>query len=154
LNFIFTEERALEGAAELFEEYLRGKGLNLTSQRRDLLDVFLSSGRHLTVEELYNLAKKKNPRIGQATVFRTLKLLAEADLARKVVLGDNIARYEIKYGVEHHDHLVCVECGKFIEAVDPAIEELQKKLCKKFGFSPRKHSLEIFGYCRACRKKL
>ncbi len=143
----------MKDAYQIFERYLREKGLNLTSQRREVLEVFLSSGRHLTVEELYNLAKKKNPGIGQATVFRTLKLLADADLARKVVLGDKKTRYEIKYGIEHHDHLVCVECGKFIEAVDPAIEELQKKLCRKFGFSPRKHSLEIFGYCKNCRRQ-
>ncbi len=142
----------MKDAYQIFEKYLRQKGLNLTSQRREVLEVFLSSGRHLTVEELYNLAKKENPGIGQATVFRTLKLLADADLARKVVLGDKKTRYEIKYGIEHHDHLVCIECGKFIEAVDPAIEELQKKLCRKFGFSPRKHSLEIFGYCKNCRR--
>lgn len=140
----------MKGAEKQFEAYLRKKGLNLTTQRREVLDAFLSSGRHLTVEELYNLAKENNPGIGQATVFRTLKLLAEADLARKVVIGDNRTRYEIKYGVEHHDHLVCLECGRFIEAVDPAIEDLQKKLCRKFDFSPRKHSLEIYGFCKNC----
>lgn len=140
----------MKGAEKKFEAYLKKKGLNLTSQRKGVFDAFLSSGRHLTVEELYDLVKEKNPRIGQATVFRTLKLLVESDLARKVVLGDNRTRYEVKYGVEHHDHLVCLECGRFIEAVDPAIEELQKKLCRKFAFSPRKHSLEIFGFCKSC----
>lgn len=142
----------MENAVEQFEQYLKKKNLNLTSQRREVFEVFLSSGRHLTVEELYNLAREKNPGIGQATVFRTLKLLADADLVKKIVLGDNRTRFEIKYGVEHHDHLICLECGKFIEAVDPAIEELQKKLCRKFGFAPRKHSLEIFGYCSSCTK--
>ncbi len=141
----------MQAAIKQFEKYLKDKNLNLTSQRKEVFDVFLSSGRHLTVEELYNLVKKKNPRIGQATVFRTLKLLSESDLAKKVVLGDNRTRYEIKYGVEHHDHLICLGCDKFIEAVDPAIERLQRKLCKKFGFTPRKHSLEIFGFCKDCR---
>ncbi len=143
----------MKNVTGIFEKYLKARGLNLTSQRREVLEVLLSSGRHLTVEELYNLAKKKNSGIGQATVFRTLKLLADAELARKIVLGDKKVRYEIKYGVEHHDHLICTRCGKFIEAVDPAIEELQKKLCRKFGFTPRKHSLEIFGYCKNCVKK-
>ncbi len=141
----------MKNAVNQLERYLKENNLSLTSQRREVLEVFLSCGRHLTVEELYYLAKKKNPRIGQTTVFRTLKLLVEADLAKKIVLGDNKTRYEVKYGVEHHDHLVCLECGKFIEAVDPAIEELQEKLCGRFGFTPRKHSLEIYGTCRKCR---
>jgi Fur family transcriptional regulator, ferric uptake regulator len=143
----------MEGAIKKFEEILKEKGLKLTNQRRDVLKVFLASGRHLTVEELYNLVKAKRPGIGQATVFRTLKLLVSADLAKKIILGDNKTRFELTYGVEHHDHLVCLKCGKFIEAVDPAIENLQKKLCKKFGFSPHMHSLQIFGYCKNCRIK-
>lgn len=143
----------MKNALEQFERYLKKKRLNLTSQRKEVFEVFLSSGRHLTVEELYNLAREKNPGIGQATVFRTLKLLADADLAKKIVLGDNRTRFEVKYGVEHHDHLVCLECGKLIEAVDPDIEHLQKKLCRKFGFTPHKHNLEIFGYCRNCADK-
>ncbi len=141
----------MKEAAEQFEKYLRDRNLHLTKQRREVLDVFLSSGRHLTVEGLYDLVKKNNPGIGQATVFRTLKLLADADLAKAVVLGDKKIRYEINYGTEHHDHLICLRCGRFIEAVDPAIEDLQKKLCKKFGFTPRKHSLEIFGFCDKCK---
>lgn len=143
----------MKNAVLQFENYLKKRNLNFTHQRRQILEVFLSSGRHLTIEELYNLAREKNPGIGQATVFRTLKLLADADLAKKIVLGDNRARFEVKYGVEHHDHLICLDCGKFIEAFDPAIENLQKKLCRKFGFIPRKHSLEIFGYCENCRKE-
>ncbi len=140
----------MKSFVKIFEKYLKDKNLNFTTQRRQVLEAFVSSGRHLTVEELYELARRRNPGIGQATVFRTLKLLVAADMAKKVELGDKKTRYEIKHGVDHHDHLVCVECGRFIEAVDPAIEDLQDKLCRKFGFSPRRHSLEIYGFCRKC----
>ena len=124
----------------------------MTKQREEILKIFLKTDRHLSVEELYNIVKKKDKNIGQATVFRTLKLLFEADIVKGVNFIDKITRYEIKYGHQHHDHLVCTKCGKLIEAVDPGIEKLQDRLCKKFGFRPKKHRLEIFGICRKCRK--
>jgi len=136
----------------IFIDFLRKKDLKLTDQRKKILDIFLKIDRHLSVEDLYDIVKKKDPDIGQATVFRTLKLLREADIAKEVDLGDKKVRYEHKYGHQHHDHLVCVKCGRFIEAVDLKIEKLQEKLCKKFGFLPQRHKMEIFGVCRQCRK--
>ncbi len=137
----------------IFIDYLRKKDLKLTDQRKEILNVFLKTERHLSVEDLYNIAKRKDPSIGQATVFRTLKLLQEADIAKEVDLGDGKVRYEHKYGHEHHDHLICVKCGRFIEAVDPKIERLQDGLCKKHGFLPQRHKMEIFGICNRCSTK-
>jgi len=105
------------------------------------------------VEDLYDIIKKKDPGIGHATVFRTMKLLCEAGLAGEVHLGDKKVRYEHKYGHQHHDHLICVECGKCIEVMDPTIEKLQDGLCKKFKFSPQRHKMEIFGACKRCKSK-
>jgi len=139
-------------AIDIFIDFLRKKDLQLTQQREEILKVFLSADKHLSVEELYALVKKKYPKVGQTTVFRTLKLLCEAGIAKEVDFGDRIVRYEAKYGHEHHDHLVCLKCGKFIEAVDERIEELQEKLCKKFKFTPHKHRLEIFGICKNCKR--
>lgn len=141
----------MEKEFTIFTEFLKGKNLKLTRQREEILKVFLNTDRHLSVEDLYNIVKKKDSQIGQATVFRTLKLLCQADIAKEVDLGDKTIRYEHKFGHSHHDHLVCVKCGKFIEAVDPRIENLQDTLCKKFGFSPQKHKMEIFGFCKKCR---
>jgi len=137
----------------VFSDFLKTKELRLTAQREKVLEVFLGTDRHLSVEELYNIVKKKAPKIGQATVFRTLKLLCEADIAKEVDLGDRRMRYEHKYGHEHHNHLVCIRCGSFIETVDPKIEKLQDKLCKRFGFFPQRHKTEIFGICKKCSKK-
>ena len=136
----------------IFVDYLKKKGLKLTDQRQEILNIFLKTDRHLTVEDLYGVVKKKDKNIGQATVFRTLKLLCEADIAKEVDLGDKKVRYEHKYGHKHHDHLVCVECGRFIEAVDPRIEKLQDRLCKRFGFSAQSHKMDIFGICKRCKR--
>ena len=137
----------------IFIDYLRKKDLKLTEQRKEILNVFLKTERHLSVEDLYNIAKRKDPNIGQATVFRTLKLLQEADIAKEVDLGDGKVRYEHKYGHEHHDHLICIRCGRFIEAVDSKIEKLQDDLCKRHGFLPQRHKMEIFGICSKCKTR-
>ena len=100
---------------------------------------------------MFNKARKKDPKIGHTTVFRTLRLLCEAGIAREVDLGCKVTRYELVFGHGHHDHLVCTRCGKFVEAMDNRIEKLQDKLCKRFGFLSEKHKLEIFGICRKCR---
>lgn len=116
------------------------------------MNIFLKSERHLDIEDLYQIIRGKRLNIGRATVFRTLKLLSQAGLAQEVNLGDGRVRYEHKFGHEHHDHLVCVRCGRFIEASDVRIEKLQEELCLKLKFKPLSHRLEIFGICRECRK--
>lgn len=136
---------------EIFIDFLKKKHLKFTHQREQILKSFLSANRHLSVEDLYRIVKEKDSSIGQATVFRTLKLLCEADMAKEVDFGDKKARYEQKYGHSHHDHLVCIKCGRLIEAMEPKIEELQNALCKKFGFLPKEHKMEIFGICKQCK---
>lgn len=103
---------------KIFIDYLAIKGLKLTGQRDTILELFLKTEKHLTVEELYDIVKKKNPDIGHATVFRTLKLLCESDIAREIHFIDKKIRYEHKYAHDHHDHLICIKCQKFIEVVD------------------------------------
>ncbi|MFH1854494.1 MAG: Fur family transcriptional regulator [Candidatus Omnitrophota bacterium] len=137
----------------VFIEYLKKKDLKLTEQRKEILNTFLKIDKHLSVEDLYDIAKKKDPSIGQATVFRTLKVLCDAGIAKEVDMGDGKIRYEHKYGHEHHDHLICTKCGRFIEAVDLEIEKLQEELCRQHEFTPKRHKMEIFGICKDCRKK-
>lgn len=138
---------------DILSNFIRQKNLKWTDQRKQILEIFLHTSRHLSVEDLYEIIKKKDSSIGQATVFRTLKLLCKADIAKEVDLGDKIIRYERNFGYKHHDHLICTKCGRFIEAVDPEIEELQERLCRKIGFLPQRHKMDIFGICRKCRIK-
>nr|MBF0223016.1 transcriptional repressor [Desulfobulbaceae bacterium] len=138
-------------ATEAFKTFLKNKNLQQTAQRDLIVEEFVKAGRHVSVEELYSLVRKKEASIGQVTIFRTLKLLAEAKIAKPVNFGDKIVRYELKYGTQHHDHLVCTQCGAVIEVLDPKLERIQEQLCKKYKFAPSRHRLEIFGRCQDCQ---
>jgi Fur family ferric uptake transcriptional regulator len=136
---------------DVLGEFIRSKGLRYTPQRERILDIFLSTERHVSVDELYRLVKKRYPDVGYVTVYRTMKLLSECGLCGEIDFGDGILRFEHKYGHEHHDHLICTKCGKFIEVMEPEIEKLQDKLAKKHSFMSTNHKLQIFGICRRCR---
>ena len=138
---------------EIFRRFLQAKGLRETPQRELILLEFLGREQHATAEELYDIVKLRDRTIGQATVYRVLKLLCEAGLAREVDFGDGGRRYEHQYGHRHHDHLVCTACRKTIEIVDPEIELLQERLAKNAGFLLRDHEMYLYGLCADCRSK-
>lgn len=135
---------------QIFDGFIKSRNLRHTSQREMVLDIFLSTERHVSIDELYRLVRKKDPRIGYTTVYRTIKLLSASGLCGEIDFGDGILRYEHKYGHGHHDHLVCIKCGRFIEVLDPKIEELQDNLAKEHRFIPTKHKFQIFGICKKC----
>jgi Fur family ferric uptake transcriptional regulator len=138
-------------AKDIFRNCIKEKGLRNTRQREEILHAFLSSQKHITVEELFNVLKVKNPGIGYATVHRNLSLLCECGLADEIKIGTQKARYETKFGQKHHDHLICTKCGRFIEVNDNKIEKLQDKLAEANGFIPMRHKLEIYGICKECK---
>ena len=135
-----------------FRDFLLAKGLKSTQQRELILEEFLRAGSHLSTEELYLRLRRKNPRIGYATVHRSLKLFAECGIAEQRHFGDGQARYEASDHDEHHDHLICVACGKIVEFEDPRIEALQVEVAGAHGFSIVRHRLELYGRCPECVK--
>lgn len=135
-----------------FNNFAASKGLRSTRQRDVILDIFLSTHQHVSVEELYLKIKASNPGIGHATVYRTLKLFVEAGLAREILLHDGQTRYEHVMAGEHHDHLVCTGCNNIIEFENETIEKLQNEIATLHGFMIRSHKLEIYGLCADCRK--
>ena len=137
---------------EILREYIESKGLRNTPQREMVLKVFLSTERHLSVAELHKIVKKKDRSLGYTTVYRTMRLLSECGLGAEIDFGDGVQRFEHKYGHEHHDHLICTKCGRFIEAVKPEIEKMQEALAGEEGFTIIRHKLQIFGICRKCKK--
>lgn len=137
-------------AQKVFAGYLADQGLKMTPQRLAILEVFLDSPGHPTSEELLGLVKSRDPAIGQATVYRTVKLLAEAGLARAVDLGGGAQRWESLVGSEHHDHLICERCKKTVEIADPRIERLQEELAAGAGFVLTGHRLYLYGLCPEC----
>ncbi len=136
----------------IFKEHLRQQGLKSTAQRDDIAHVFFASNRHISVEELYNEVKRVNPRIGYATVYRTMKLLTECGLAVERHFRDGEARYEKEAG-HHHDHLICERCGKIVEFEEDRIEALQAEVAERLGFRFTGHKMELYGLCRDCQRK-
>lgn len=143
----------MKNAIDLFNEFISKKNLRMTPQRSLILDIFLKKQGHLSAEQLYDLVKKKDPTIGQATVYRMLRLLSESGIAREVDFGDGVSRFEADVGKGHHDHLICTECNKEVEVVDTEIEKLQERLAKKHGFLLTGHKMYLYGLCSSCRKK-
>lgn len=143
----------MKSAEGIFREYLRNNGMLASGQREQILDIFLKTEKHPTINDLYALVRKKHPRIGLATVYRTMKIICDAGLARETDFGGGIRHFEHKYKHQHHDHLICLNCGSIIEVLNPEIEKLQEKLAKKHKFKPVKHRMEIFGLCSSCKAK-
>ncbi|HEY6012278.1 MAG TPA: Fur family transcriptional regulator [Nitrospirota bacterium] len=139
-------------ATEQLAEYLAGKGLRSTGQRGLILDSFVTAGKHVSAEELYARVKKAHPGIGYATVYRTLKLLAEAGLAEERRFEDGFTRYEFRATDSHHDHLICTRCGTIIEFENERIEQLQQDVARKNRFLVQSHKLELYGLCASCQK--
>ena len=137
---------------EVFLNHIQKKGLKRTTQRDLILDVFLRTERHLSNEDLYRLVQEEDASVGQTTVYRTLKLLTEAGLAREVRFGDGRTHYEHNYKHEHHDHMICSECGKIIEFYSAELEALQDAMAAKHRFEISQHLLRIIGICAECRR--
>jgi Fur family ferric uptake transcriptional regulator len=137
---------------QVFLKHIQQKGLKRTSQRDLILDVFLRTEEHLSSEDLYRLVQKEDASIGQTTVYRTLKLLSEAGLAREVRFGDGRTHYEHNYKHQHHDHMICSECGRIIEFFSAELEAIQDAMAAKHRFEVTQHLLRIIGLCAECRR--
>lgn len=139
---------------DTFRLWIKEQGLKATAQREDIARVFFAITRHISVEELYSEVRQVNPRVGYATVYRTLKLLKECGLAEERHFADGQARFENVEAERHHDHLICERCGRIIEFVQPRIEELQEELAQRYDFVATTHKMEIYGICKECRESL
>ena len=129
--------------------YLEQNNLKHTKQRELILSTFLEAKRHVTSEDLYQAVRASHPNIGYTTVYRTMKLLVEAGLATERHFDDGITRYEIEH--EHHDHLVCTQCGKIQEFECEMIEDTQNEIAALHGFKILRHRHELYGLCRECQ---
>ncbi len=138
---------------EVFYKHIQKKGLKRTAQRDLILDVFLHTEGDMSGEDRYRLVSEKDPTVGQTTVYRTLRLLTDAGLAREVRFGDGRAHYEHNYKHQHHDHMICSDCGKIIEFYSPELEALQDAMAAKYKFELTSHLLRMIGICADCRRK-
>ena len=120
------------------------KGLKMTGQRRVISQVLSEAEDHLDVEEVHRRAVRLDPRISIATVYRTMRLLEDADVVEKVDFGDGRARYEEKRG-QHHDHLIDTRTGQVIEFTNPELEAMKERIARELGYRIVGHRLEIYG---------
>ena len=135
------------------EAYMTRRGLRSTEQRRVIIDTFFGSTEHITIDTLLREVRAVDARVGYATVYRTMKLLTESGVVQEHKFGDGFTRYELSDEDAHHDHLVCLECGKIIEFEEPQIEELQERIAARYGFTLKSHKHEMYGTCAECQAK-
>lgn len=144
-------DEARDRLRERLESYMAKKKLRSTAQRRLIVDTFFGGHPHVTIEDLLAEVRTHDRGIGYATVYRTLKLLAECGVASERRFGDGLSRYELADdGDDHHDHLICTTCNEITEFEDPRIEKLQDAIAVKHGFKLTSHKHEMYGVCAKC----
>jgi Fur family ferric uptake transcriptional regulator len=148
-----TAEHDVEQLRARLNDYMAKHGLRSTEQRRLVTERFFASSDHLSIEDLLEEVRLDEPKIGYATVYRTLKLLKDCGLAFERHFGDGVSRYEVAWADEHHDHMICMECERIAEFEDEAIEDLQHKVASRLGFKLVRHKLELYGLCADCQAK-
>jgi len=136
-----------------FKILLKKNSLKFTIQREVILETLYNSDEHLTPESLHHLIQEKFPdlKTGIATVYRTLSLLEDSKMVTSLSFGAQGKKYELG-AKEHHDHLICTECGSITEFVDEKIEERQHSIADELGFKMKDHSMQIYGLCKNCQE--
>lgn len=146
-----VDESAVDKLMVQFHAYLEKKALKSTRQRDVIAESFFSTDGHLSIEDLLARSRKVYAKIGYATVYRTLKLLTECGLAAERHFGEGQTTYETSGDNEHHDHLICIECGHVLEFHNEEIEREQERVARSFGFNVVRHRHELYGLCPRAR---
>ena len=131
-----------------WSDFLRRGKLKTTQQREAIVDIFLRTSGHVSIEELLARVRRRHPHVGYATVYRTLKLLSTSGLAATRQFGDGQTRYEVAGDTEHHDHMICQQCGYIVEFHDEDLERMQDDIARRLGgFQVVRHKHELYGLC-------
>lgn len=133
-----------------FAEYLAGRDLKMTRERRAILGEMLAIRGHFDADKLLAIFRRKGRPVSRATLYRTLARLVEAGLVHRIEMATGQARYEPMFGRAHHDHMVCLRCGRITEFESRDIERLQGEICRHKRFIMTGHSHRIVGYCVDC----
>jgi Fur family ferric uptake transcriptional regulator len=139
---------------EIFRKYLERRGLKLTAERLAVFDELFARHEHLEADELLVRLRAHHKKISRATIYRTLDLLVDSGIVGRVRIREEGYRYERMRAGDHHDHLICNECGRVIEFREPRIESLQDEICERYGFVLLSHSHQLRGICRQCRPRV
>lgn len=147
-NDDMSPEERVEDAMQAFHERLQDAGLKSTRQRDTIVECFFRLDKHITADELLEVVREQQPRIGYATVYRTLKLLVEQDMALPKDFGDGQTRYDPIHDQDpQHDHLICVDCRKIIEFTDEMVNERLLDLAESMDYEVRRKRIELYAEC-------
>jgi Fur family ferric uptake transcriptional regulator len=133
---------------EIIERYMRDRGYRWTAQRRLIAEVAFGTHEHFNAEELLEMCRKVDNQVSRATVYRTLSMLEGAGFIESLETGDGGRKFEHVLGHEHHDHMVCAECGRIVEFRDRELEARKKQIASEHGFDLLTHSLKLVVGCR------
>lgn len=140
-------------ARERFLDFLARKRLRLTGPRRAIIGTVFSTEKHFTAEELLKWARRRDKSVSRATVYRTLPLLTESGLVREMDFGKEQKYYDPNYAEHpHHNHIICLDCGKIVEFDSRKIEQLESEISRRLGFAAKAHRLQITATCEEFRK--
>lgn len=138
---------------ELFRHYLREHYLPVTHQREAIAKIVFFSDDHLSVGDLEARLAEAGVQVGKATIYRALDLLKAAGLIQEHDFGEGFKRYEPLAAQSHHEHLICLDCGKVVEFSNERIERMKALVTEEYGFRHHHHRLEIYGTCSDCQRK-
>lgn len=137
---------------DIFDSYLKEKSLRKTRERDVIIRLLCGIRGHFDADSVLAAAKQKGEKLSRASVYRNINVLSKAGVITESIRRDGRAVYELTEDRTHHDHLICVKCGKILEFTDNTIEKHQEMIAKKFGFQMQSHRLEIKGICSACKR--
>ncbi len=138
---------------QIFQDYIRARGLRRTPEREEILREIFSVHGHFDVDELYLKLKAKGSKVSKASIYRALPLFIDCGLIREVEFLDGHWQYEHIYGHADHNHLRCLGCGEIKEFEEPALQLLEEQLARTYRYQIKSHQLQVYGYCTACQRK-
>ena len=125
----------------------------MTTQREQVAEALFAAGGHLSVEDVEQQLRGRDLHVGKATIYRTLDLLADSGMIIERDFGEGFRRYERVPGHPHHEHLICLRCGKVVEFQNDRLERMKSLIADEYGFRHSHHRLEIYGVCRECQQR-
>ena len=143
----------MKSEVEIFQEYIRRRGLRRTPEREKILLEIFAMHEHFDVDGLYLRLKQRGAKVSKASIYRALPLFIDCGLIREVDFSDGHWHYEHIYGHGHHCHLRCVACGQVLEFEAPDLAQLETRLAREYGYDIISHQLEVKGQCGGCRDK-
>ena len=137
----------IEELEERFKAFLYAGRGKVTNERLALLRTMYRHDGHFSVDELIALTKQEGRKVSRATIYRTLDLLVQSGLVKKLALEDKETRFESALNSGHHDHIVCVDCDHIIEFFNPELERIQDEILAEHKLKPVKHIHQLYGEC-------